>query len=473
MTGYETSIFIMDVISSVLSHAAMILSLLIVIIVASCFLGRYIALTRKIVISTLGILVVSVLCSVIFNIFLPDEISNEIRMSFSVILSFVMHIYAFGLYLFVFKEKRILRAIEAFVCMYLLNQYLSGISQLIVLYCSGGTYEAMFKLYNEEYSTGFNWMVIIILTFILTLALFIVVYFGFYRPKKFFIIPVPYRVFFIIWSALFVTVPFFPAMLDPEIVSLSERYTYMSYFFAFNILLLGLIAPVFLIVFATERILKSKNKYQESYLAAELEYMNQYKKKQIETRAFRHDIKNNLMITQMMMDEGHIEEAKEHIKDMLGNVSSLSQKYATGDDMLDIIVSMKADRMEELGIAFTLDGVVDGGLKMKPMDMCSIFANALDNAIEAASSCESPSVSLNIKRTDKFFILKITNSAAKKVDADNLMTSSGYTSKKDKDHHGFGLMNIRRAVEDYNGVLKAESSDNTFTLSILMPRTKQ
>ena len=473
MTGSETSIFIMDVISSVLSHAAMILSLLIVIIVASCFLGRYIALTRKIVISTLGILVVSVLCSVIFNIFLPDEISNEIRMSFSVILSFVLHIYAFGLYLFVFKEKRILRAIEAFVCMYLLSQYLSGISQLIVLYCSGGTYESMFKLYNEEFSTGFNWMLIIILTFILTLALFIVVYFGFYRPKKFLIIPVPYRVFFIIWTALFVTVPFFPAMLDPEIVSLSERYTYMSYFFAFNILLLGLIAPVFLIVFATERILKSKNKYQESYLAAELEYMNQYKKKQIETRSFRHDIKNNLMITQMMMDEGHIEEAKEHIKDMLGNVSSLSQKFATGDDMLDIIVSMKADRMEELGIAFTLDGVVDGGLKMKPMDMCSIFANALDNAIEAASSCESPSVSLNIKRTDKFFILKITNSAAKKVDADNLMTSSGYTSKKDKDHHGFGLMNIRRAVEDYNGVLKAESSDDTFTLSILMPRTKQ
>ena len=194
------------------------------------------------------------------------------------------------------------------------------------------------------------------------------------------------------------------------------------------------------------------------------------KKQQTETRAFRHDIKNNLMITQMMMDEGHFEEAKEHIKDMLGNVSSLSQKYATGDDMLDIIVSIKADRMEELGIAFTLDGVVDGGLKMKPMDMCSIFANALDNAIEAASACESASISLNIKRTDKFFILKITNSTSGKVDTDKLMTSSGYTSKKDKDHHGFGLMNIRRAVEEYNGVLKAESSDNSFTLSIMMPK---
>ena len=138
--------------------------------------------------------------------------------------------------------------------------------------------------------------------------------------------------------------------------------------------------------------------------------------------------------------------------------------------MLDIIVSMKADRMEETGIAFTLDGVADGGLKIRPMDMCSIFANALDNAIEAASSCQSPSISLNIRRTDRFFIIKISNSTSSKVDTGKLMASTGYTSKADKEHHGFGLMNIRRSVEDYNGVLKAESTDDTFTLSIMMPR---
>ena len=328
----------------------------------------------------------------------------------------------------------------------------------------------MSKLYMEEYATGLNWLLIVSLTFILTAALFVIAYFGFYRPKKLFVIPVPYRILFVIWSAFFVTVPYFPAMLEPDIVSIDQRYEYMSLFFAMGILLLGLIAPVFLIVFATERILKSKNKYQESYLTAELEYINQYKKQQTETRSFRHDIKNNLTITQMMIDEGHIEEAKEHIKDMLGNVSSLSQKYATGDDMLDIIVSMKADRMEELGIGFTLDGVVDGGLKMKPMDMCSIFANALDNAIEAACECENPSVSLNIKRTDKFFIIKITNTTNGKVDINKVMSSSGYTSKKDKERHGFGLLNIRHAVEEYNGVLKAESADDSFTLSIMMPR---
>ena len=173
----------------------------------------------------------------------------------------------------------------------------------------------------------------------------------------------------------------------------------------------------------------------------------------------------------MLLEEGHTDKAKEHIKDLLGNISSLSPQYVTGDEMLDIIISMKADRMNELNIRFSLDGVADGGLNIKPMDMCSIFANALDNAIEAAASVDDPEISFSIKRTDKFFVIRITNSTSGKVDVEKLLDSSGYTSKSDKKHHGFGLMNVRRTVEDCNGMLKASSEENSFTLSVMLPRT--
>ena len=33
-------------------------------------------------------------------------------------------------------------------------------------------------------------------------------------------------------------------------------------------------------------------------------------------------------------------------------------------------------------------------------------------------------------------------------------------------------MNVRRTVEDYDGILKAESEDKSFTLSIMLPREK-
>ena len=159
--------------------------------------------------------------------------------------------------------------------------------------------------------------------------------------------------------------------------------------------------------------------------------------------------------------------------------------------MLDCIVAMKADKMKEMGIAFSTDGVVDGCLHMKPMDVCSIFANALDNAIESCSHLlpeakeddsedaateesaateNKPHVDMKIKRTEKFFVINIANSAKGKVDVEKLLATEGYTSKKDTEHHGFGLRNIRRTVEEYDGLLKAESKDDEFLLAIMIPR---
>jgi hypothetical protein len=460
----------MQLIVMTMSNLQLIISLLLVVIVAACFLGRYVVLTRKLVISSFGMLAFSVFGTIIANLFIPEDLDKNLVFVLDNGLTFLLYIYSFIFYMFAFKEKKVLRAIESTVCFFLFSLYISTFSQMTVIYLVGGTEDVVIDVFYENLADSPLWLAISGMALLITLALFIIAYFGFYKPKKYYIIGIPHRVIFVIWAALFIVFPFVPAMLPSEEVPIEFRYHIMSIMFAIGIIILGIAAPVFVIISSADKALREQNKSQEAYMAAELEYIGRYKKKQVETRAFRHDIKNNLAITRMMLEEGHTEEAKEHISDMLGKVSSLSPKYVTGDEMLDIIISMKADRMDELDIKFTLDGVTDGGLNIKPMDMCSIFANALDNAIEAASSCEDPYVSFSIKRTDKFFIIKITNSASGKIDIEKLMSTSGYTSKSDKEHHGFGLMNVRRAVEECNGILKAESLDSSFTLSVMMPR---
>ena len=466
----DASNFIMQLIVMTMSNLQLIISLLLVVIVAACFLGRYVVLTRKLVISSFGMLAFSVFGTIIANLFFPEDLDKNLVFVLDNGLTVLLYIYSFIFYMFAFKEKKVLRAIESTVCFFLFSLYISTFSQMTVIYLVGGTEEVVIDVFYENLADSPLWLAISGMALLITLALFIIAYFGFYKPKKYYIIGIPHRVIFVIWAALFIVFPFVPAMLPSEEVPIEFRYHIMSIMFAIGIIILGIAAPVFVIISSADKALREQNKSQEAYMAAELEYIGRYKKKQVETRAFRHDIKNNLAITRMMLEEGHTEEAKEHIRDMLGKVSSLSPKYVTGDEMLDIIISMKADRMDELDIKFTLDGVTDGGLNIKPMDMCSIFANALDNAIEAASSCEDPYVSFSIKRTDKFFIIKITNSASGKIDIEKLMSTSGYTSKSDKEHHGFGLMNVRRAVEECNGILKAESLDSSFTLSVMMPR---
>ncbi|MCR5383861.1 MAG: GHKL domain-containing protein [Saccharofermentans sp.] len=460
----------MQLIVMTMSNLQLIISLLLVVIVAACFLGRYVVLTRKLVISSFGMLAFSVFGTIIANLFIPEDLDKNLVFVLDNGLTVLLYIYSFIFYMFAFKEKKVLRAIESTVCFFLFSLYISTFSQMTVIYLVGGTEDVVIDVFYENLADSPLWLAISGMALLITLALFIIAYFGFYKPKKYYIIGIPHRVIFVIWAALFIVFPFVPAMLPSEEVPIEFRYHIMSIMFAIGIIILGIAAPVFVIISSADKALREQNKSQEAYMAAELEYIGRYKKKQVETRAFRHDIKNNLAITRMMLEEGHTEEAKEHIRDMLGEVSSLSPKYVTGDEMLDIIISMKADRMDELNIKFTLDGVTDGGLNIKPMDMCSVFANALDNAIEAASSCEDPYVSFSIKRTDKFFIIKITNSASGKIDIEKLMSTSGYTSKNDKKHHGFGLMNVRRAVEECNGILKAESLDSSFTLSVMMPR---
>ena len=459
---------------SVLSNFQLVLCMLLVIMIAGCFLGRYIVLSRKLVLSAFGILAFSVVGTIVSAVAFGETVDQDIMFLGDSVITILVFIYSFVFYLFAFKEKRILRAIEATVCFYLSSLYISTFSQMSVLYFSGGTEKVMYDIFFERFASGSLWLVISATGFLITLALFVLVYFGFYKPRKCYTVSIPARILFIVWVTAFTIFPWIPAMLRSDDFPIDRCYNVMSVMFAIGIILLGLAAPVIMVIASAERNMRARNKYQETYLAAELEYIEQYKRKQVETQAFRHDIKNNLAMTQMMMAEGHNDEAREHIADMLGKVSALSPEYVTGDEMLDLIVSMKADRMRELGIRFTLDGVVDGGLDIKPMDMCGIFANAMDNAIEAASSAglDEPFVSLKIKRTDKFFVIKITNTSAGKVDADKILSASWYTSKKDKDHHGFGLMNVRRAVEGYNGMLKASSEKGSFTLSIMLPRER-
>ena len=462
--------YIITTIISAMNVSQFIISMLLVVLVASCFLGRYVVLSKKLVLSSLGVFVLDIIVSIAIGLIYADGIDRDTFMIVSFLLTFVLFLYSFVFYIFAFKERRVLRAIEATFCLYLFSTYCTSFSQMTVVYLAGGTEEILNDAFYENIGQGPVWNATVCMQFSLTLILFIITYFRFYKPRRHFVIGVPYRILFVIWIFLFSLIPLFPAAIPAENINPAQRYHLMSILYAIGIIVLGIAVPVIFIVTYTERSLREKNSYQESYLTAQLEYIKQYKKSQVETRSFRHDIKNNLAVTSMMLDNGQVEEASSHIKDMLGNVASLSPKYVTGDEMLDLIVSMKADRMEDLHIPFTLDGVADGGLNIKPMDMCSIFANALDNAIEAAAPCDSPFVALNIKRTDKFFIIKISNSARSKVDCDKLLSSTGYTSKKDREFHGFGLLNIRRAVEDLNGVLKAESTDSTFTLSIILSR---
>ena len=98
--------------------------------------------------------------------------------------------------------------------------------------------------------------------------------------------------------------------------------------------------------------------------------------------------------------------------------------------------------------------------KRQPEDVCVIFGNALDNAIEACGKVKTADKHIDvvmIQQEDEVFC-KITNTTVAPIQ------STLKTTKADKENHGFGLLNIKRALEKYDSEPIIETTDHQFTL---------
>ena len=118
-----------------------------------------------------------------------------------------------------------------------------------------------------------------------------------------------------------------------------------------------------------------------------------------------------------------------------------------------------------------MDGIIESGLNWKPMDICTVFANLLDNAIEAAARTKDGVIDLEFRKSEHHRLIRASNSCADDVDCEALMQSgSHFTSKDDKELHGYGIGNIRRTIEKNDGMMKVSCADHVFTMEIILPR---
>jgi sensor histidine kinase regulating citrate/malate metabolism len=182
-------------------------------------------------------------------------------------------------------------------------------------------------------------------------------------------------------------------------------------------------------------------------------------------RAYRHDMKNHLILLSELAQAENSIKCKKYLQELIGKFENDGVYSATGNIAFDSILNFKLNTAKEAGAEISSEIAVPKYLKMNISDISIIVGNLLDNAIAAVSSTDKKIISVKIKYDKGCLLAFIRNTYNGNVKYENGIIA---TTNEDKENHGFGLKNIRNAVNKYNGSLEISHTDDVFEVSILL-----
>lgn len=243
-----------------------------------------------------------------------------------------------------------------------------------------------------------------------------------------------------------------------------SKIPHILIFFSLTIFIL-----IFLIVFLYSkntmflREQEQKDKMQIAQLQQQFAYYQEKLKDEEKVRSVYHDMKNHLLVLQRQINSP---ETAEMVEKLQSQVAMYEDYDHTGNDILDIILKEKSETAREKHIALSVTADLNGVDFIEPLDVSTIFGNGLDNAIEASEKLPEEQRAILVKagRVQNFFSVLIENSCLQ-----NREYTKQRTTKSDDFLHGFGISNMRKAAEKYDGQLTIKCENEKFTLKILIP----
>ena len=182
-------------------------------------------------------------------------------------------------------------------------------------------------------------------------------------------------------------------------------------------------------------------------------------------RALRHDLKNHLLCILSMAEERDVEGIEQYTRQLLQQQNTVNKLIMfSGNKVLDAIINSKSAAAERAGVR--LSAIITIPLaSISPEDITIILGNALDNAIRAAKDSQRKVVDIHIQPQGAYSSIVIANDIAHPVLSDNPALR---TTKNIRYRHGFGIQNMRQAVERNQGLIRFYEQNDRFICDILL-----
>lgn len=223
--------------------------------------------------------------------------------------------------------------------------------------------------------------------------------------------------------------------------------------FVYIIVLIGLmytnIAFLYYIKHYNKQYEKSKEyALSNQHFLMQQKYYEQLHEQQESVRSLWHDL--NKYISAAKID------SSESLQQLQEQIDEITSMIDTNNRTLNVILNDYLYQARCNDTILHLDINVPNELPITAADLYVILGNSLDNALDACSFLDTEHRYINLKLRLKNHILfyEVTNPYIE-----------GNTSLKSKKVHGYGIKNIQRIAEKFDGLVLIQKEHGIFTLS--------
>lgn len=213
---------------------------------------------------------------------------------------------------------------------------------------------------------------------------------------------------------------------------------------------------------------QAESKLKDEYLQISREYVREVRENARETRKMRHDLQAHTTSLRYYMEHKEYQKAEEYLAAMCRHADKMIRKMpSVNHEIVDAVLLEAQIRSENFQISWKVEGSIPSEISIGDFDLCTIFSNLLANSVEACEKlpAEQRYIHLEIRHLGSHLVIEITNPVKDSVDIEKL---GSITTKADDQNHGFGIENVKAAVEKNHGELFFEEIEEVFLTRIIL-----
>lgn len=179
----------------------------------------------------------------------------------------------------------------------------------------------------------------------------------------------------------------------------------------------------------------------------------------------RHDWRHHLLTIGGLAQNKKFDALEAYLESYIAGHMADEGVPVCGNVVVDIILRHFISRAREQGVEVEVEADIPGELRVSDLDLCVIFGNLVENAVEACSLMDSGNRFIRIwaEKVGSQLFFTVQNSYM----AEPKRCGKDFLSSK-REGKGIGISSVKNIVESGGGVFAEDSENGVFTVKVLL-----